>query len=567
MAARDPIKPMTILPNNPFRQARREAGRPLAAVLATLALTLLGGLLYLLFGEAVLTAAHAGRSLDYLNQIVAWLAVKDERFADVAYLLARLDAFALRAFFLALLTQGLLAALLVYRPRLLANFLQAETHPANLAVFRFALFAALLATIDPAQVLWHSGLPADLRVIPPGLSPIVDLVAITPEAATWAIRLLYLFGGMAMLGLWSRTSALLAVLLGLYVLGIPQLYGKINHYHHLIWFGALLAASPCGDALSLDRLVGRWRGRPALRPSRAYALPLRLAWLLIGVIYFFPGFWKVAFSGLDWALSDNLRFKMYASWLNYQGWSPLFRLDQYPLLYRLGALATIAFELFFIFAVLLPGWRRLAVAGGLLFHLATRAFMGIFFWSLVACYVAFVDWHRIGARLAERFSGARQPADVIKTAISRSLTSATLAVGGVLLVVNGLCGFLVVDSWPFGVYPTFATMARPIVPAVVMRVEGDEGVILREINLLTDATPAQSAFSSVRLRILVERLLALPDAAQQQARLTSLTRQFIASDPSLEAATDVALYRVYLHIEPDRRGEEAERDLLFRADL
>ena len=558
---------MTLLSNDRLLQARREAVRPLAAVLVTLALTLVGGLLYLLFGEAILTAAHAGRSVDYLNKIVAWLAVKDARFADVAYLLARLNAFALRAFFLALLTQGLLAALLVYRPRLFRDFFQAETHPANLAIFRFALFGALLTTVSPTQVLWYSGLPADLRVIPPGLALFVDLVPITPEWAAWAIRLVYLFGGMAMLGLWSRTSAVLAVVLGLYVLGIPQLYGKINHYHHLIWFGALLAASPCGDALSIDALVGRWRGRLVPGPSRAYALPLRLTWLLIGVIYFFPGFWKMAFSGLDWALSDNLRFKMYTSWLNYEGWSPLFRLDQYPLLYRLGALATIAFELLFIFAVLVPGWRRVAVAGGLLFHLATQAFMGIFFSSLVACYVAFVDWHRIGVRLAERFFGAWQPAGRIKTAISRSRTSAVLAVGGVLLVVNGLCGFLIIDSWPFGVYPTFATIARPIVPAVVLRVEGADGAVLREINLLTDATPAQSAFSSVRLRILVERLLALPDPAQQQARLTSLARQFIASDPSLNTGTDVALYRVYLHVEPDRRGEEAERDLLFRATL
>ena len=565
---------MTLLSNDRLLQVRREAGRPLAAVLATLALTLLGGLLYLLFGEAVLTAAHAGRSVDYLNKIVAWLAVKDARFADATYLLARLNAFALRAFFLAILAQGLLAALLVCRPRVLSDFFQAETHPANLGVFRFALFAVLLTTVSPDQVLWYSGLPADLRVIPPGLSLVVDIMPITPGVAVWAIRLLYLFGTMAMLGLWSRTSAAIAVVLGLYVLGIPQIYGKINHYHHLIWFGALLAASPCGDALSIDALVGRWRGQPALAlrgpvpgPSRAYALPLRFAWLLIGVIYFFPGFWKVAFSGLDWALSDNLRFKMYASWINYAGWTPLFRLDQYPLLYRLGALATIAFELLFIFAVLLPRWRRVAVIGGLLFHLATRAFMGIFFSSLVVCYVAFVDWHRIGVRLARRFVGARQPANAVRTAISRRRTSATLAVGGVLLVVNGLCGFLLIDSWPFGVYPTFATMARPIAPAVVLRVEKADGVVLREINLLTDTTPAQSAFSSVRLRILVERLLALPDRAQQQARLTSLARQFISDDPLLDAATDVALYRVYLHVEPDRRGEEAERVLLFRATL
>ena len=36
------------------------------------------------------------------------------------------------------------------------------------------------------------------------------------------------------------------------IAGIPQFFGKINHIHHLIWFMAIFAVSPCADVLSID---------------------------------------------------------------------------------------------------------------------------------------------------------------------------------------------------------------------------------------------------------------------------------------------------------------------------
>jgi hypothetical protein len=135
----------------------------------------------------------------------------------------------------------------------------------------------------------------------------------------------FCFAGL--IGFWSRTSALLTAFFGFYVLGIAQIFGKVNHYHHIIWFSALLAASPCGAMLSCDAIFFAWKraDRGITRPpgaSLAYAVPLRFVQLLLGLIYFFPGFWKVWWGGLDWVLSENLKFQMYLKWMEVSSWTP-----------------------------------------------------------------------------------------------------------------------------------------------------------------------------------------------------------------------------------------------------
>ena len=100
-------------------------------------------------------------------------------------------------------------------------------------------------------------------------------------------------------------------------------------------------------------------------------MPLRFVQLLLGLIYFFPGFWKVWWGGLDWVLSENLKFQMYLKWMEVSSWTPFFRLDQYPLLYKSAAIAAVAFELSFIFLIFLPRLYVFAPLGGLIFLVVT----------------------------------------------------------------------------------------------------------------------------------------------------------------------------------------------------
>ena len=62
------------------------------------------------------------------------------------------------------------------------------------------------------------------------------------SASAWC----FLSSFTGMVGLFTRTSALFTTVLSFYVLGIPQFYGKVNHYHHLLWFAGILRQADAG---------------------------------------------------------------------------------------------------------------------------------------------------------------------------------------------------------------------------------------------------------------------------------------------------------------------------------
>jgi predicted DCC family thiol-disulfide oxidoreductase YuxK len=295
--------------------------------------------------------------------------------------------------------------------RLLTAFLATPASPVNLALFRVVLFWTLLHSYSLSTLVWFTRLPADLRVPPYGLEWVLPYLPMTRTAVIVTSQLLGVFSFTAMIGLFTRTSALLAMVLALYVLGVPNFYGKVNHSsHQLIWFAAILAASRCGDALSCDAAIAAWRraGRGVIdppAPSTLYALPLRLVWLLMGLIYFFPGFWKLWNVGIDWALTDNLKLYLYRRWVLLDGWTPSFRIDRYPALYQLGGLGTMLFEVSFLFLILFPRLRLAAAFGGLAFHNILDRLMRIPFRPLQRCYVAFFDWDAILRFLGRRMFG------------------------------------------------------------------------------------------------------------------------------------------------------------------
>jgi HTTM domain len=276
------------------------------------------------------------------------------------------------------------------------SFFCTATDPLNLAAFRVVLFAFVLWLINRLDFLAVVHMPATLRVPPAGYESFFHRIPMEDAWVIGAQRVALLACAAALVGFMTRTSAAVACVCGTYLLGLPEIFGKINHTsHHLIWFTAILAAAPSGDALSIDALRAAWqradRGDTSPpRPAVAYSLPLRFVWLLIGVLYLFPGLWKLH-AGPEWFLGDNIKYTMYDFWSR-KGFLPALRIDRYPWLYRGSGLATIIFETSFLFCLFFPRLRLLAVAGGVLFHWMTKVYLRIFFTSLLVCYAAFVNW-------------------------------------------------------------------------------------------------------------------------------------------------------------------------------
>ena len=380
----------------------------LCHVLAALAWICLLWLFYFSFGKHLIERMYRGESLEFLNQLVEHrLASHGFRPVESFQFYARL---LLSRVTLVGLAVHLLAVLFVWRRKaltILKKFFTAETHPLNLAIFRIVFFWTFLNETELAKVSWFSQLPPELRTAPWGMHWVIGWLPIGESSVAICKSLLLLFCFTGMIGLFSRTSALLTTVLGFYVLSVPQLFGKVNHYHHFVWFSALLAVSGGGDFLSFDAIIGSWRKADCgitspPRSSAVYTLTLCFVQLLLGVIYFFPGFWKLWTAGYDWILGENLRFQMYSKWMEFGGWTPRLRIDLYPAICKMGALLTVCFEISFIFLIFFPMARLFLPFAGVAFHKMTDLFMRIFFLDLIKFYVVLFNWHHIFRYLGQR---------------------------------------------------------------------------------------------------------------------------------------------------------------------
>ena len=126
----------------------------------------------------------------------------------------------------------------------------------------------------------------------------------------------------------------------------------------------------------------------------------------MGLMYFFPGAWKVAGSWPHWFSSQNMESLLYRRMLELQPtqlqWSAL----HFPFGLVLSTYAAVFFELSMIFLILQERLRPLAFIMGLTFHNLTRLLMAIPFLALQFCYAALLDWtmllRLIGTRLGPR---------------------------------------------------------------------------------------------------------------------------------------------------------------------
>jgi len=284
---------------------------------------------------------------------------------------------------------------------LVYDYFTAVSHPLILAIFRISFFAFLLEKqfyID--QALVYSRSSKELMVLPFGTGWLSGIIPINEPWMGMAVILFKVFCWMGLLGIATRFSTLMTAVLFYYIGGVPQLFGKVNHYHNLLWFNAILAVSPCADYLSVDAAVKACRRADEgsitpPQPSRAHGLPIRFIWLLYGLAYFWAGFWKLWVDGKGWISGTSLRDHLYSRWMDFPGWMPAFRIDKYPILCKLGGISTIVVEMGFIFLLFSPLWRWFAVGSGFIFHMLNEYFMKIYFAQMRTFYFIFFPLDRI----------------------------------------------------------------------------------------------------------------------------------------------------------------------------
>lgn len=438
----------------------------------------------------------------------------------------------------------------------------------NLALFRIVIALLLLGSGDLAVAPQVAALPPALRIAPDGAAWLALLPLAVP-AVKFGVALVYAAALFALIGFHARLALAVATLAGLYTLGVAQLGGAVFHCHHLLWCSALLGASPCSDALSVDAWwMARRHPGQAPAPAVCYGLPLRIAWTLFGVVFFFPGLWKLRTSGWAWIVSDNLQNQMYVKWLQMGGYLPSLRIDKVPLLCHAIAAFVVLLELSFPLLVFLSALRKLAVLCALLFHLGAWLYMGIDYSNLWPCYVIFFDWTAVLGWLRARLPGPRKP--LAYRLPSHALLPTLLLGCGLLFgsVLQGARGRM--SAWPFACYPTFARLAPASLPLLLVDVSGPDGnprVLPRPSELGRHSGPRAWALNWSALGIAAGASGRAPDPRRMQAYWDYL-RTLPELAPTLTSVCIVRFYRATMAVQPEAsRTSQAQHKLLYTLSL
>jgi hypothetical protein len=219
----------------------------------------------------------------------------------------------------------------------------------------------------------------------------------------WGVALL-----CACVGLRTRLATATALVLGFYLLGLPQSMGKIHHFDGIVVATmGILALSRCGDALSLDAWIRRrGGGAPRAQASAEYAWPVRLVQVALALLFFAAGLAKLRYGGLDWVLSDHLRWVLLQSWHhgpNAAPWSDLaLVVVRHDFLVHGLAAATVAIEIGYPLALTSRRAAAVLVPAALLLLLGIRFIQGPTFGTLAACHAFWVPWERLATLLQDR---------------------------------------------------------------------------------------------------------------------------------------------------------------------
>ena len=296
----------------------------------------------------------------------------------------------------------------------------------NLAIFRIVFLGFVAFPGARGMVLWtHYGMP----LLPQNVWDPISFYRYLPLAIVTNATLAHSLAvanavliGMALVGLCTRWTLSLATVLSLYVFGLIENQGKIDHFHHVLWIMALLAVGPSGRFLSVDsiwlaiRHADTGRVEPPI-PEKAALLTLRSCWVLIGLVYLFPGLAKLHSAMTQgWASPDNLRALLWHKWfelhLYHAGFVLPPRVDELPsAMLTIAGTTTILFEVGFVVLVLFRGVRPFLVLAGLAFHIGNAYFMSIPFTHLLQAYPCLIDWTGLGRRLWHL--GGREPLIVL----------------------------------------------------------------------------------------------------------------------------------------------------------
>ena len=179
----------------------------------------------------MIVAAYDGESIDWLNKKIAGHREKrlsEGREASREFYVDWASGYAFKGSVLATLALGTTALLVgsAAARRRVKKYLFASTSPMNLAVARIAVFGVILYLLATEPIAYYASWSRDMYQWPALAKPFYALMPLTPEFVSAALAVGIVATLLAVVGLFTRTSAVVSVLLAWYLIGIPQLGGR-----------------------------------------------------------------------------------------------------------------------------------------------------------------------------------------------------------------------------------------------------------------------------------------------------------------------------------------------------
>ena len=299
--------------------------------------------------------------------------------------------------------------------------------PEHLAAIRILTCAILLGSTLWENLASSALLPAGLRqpmgvmrvfyALPLGVDRLVgDAGALA--ASGWFTALILLFG---MAGLATRITIPLGALCYLLFGGILRQYSWFYHQGIMpLYLLVVLSFTPCGDGLSVDRLLKIALRRPvppAGTATAGYGWARYACWIAIALPYVESGLSKLRHGGLSWWDAHNLRPVFYAAALEPEklNWSLGLRLTHVPdaLIECLG-IAALLIELAYGAVLFSRLARRVLPYAASCLHVGILFLQSILFYDMLLLQLVFLEWSTVRDTIGRVLPAlrARIPQDV-----------------------------------------------------------------------------------------------------------------------------------------------------------
>jgi hypothetical protein len=251
---------------------------------------------------------------------------------------------------------------------------------------------------DVSNVFWH----------PLWIFQLLHFRPLSPQVIQIMTNLLLISMILSAVGLFTRPANIASFLLGFYLFGLPNNFGKVHHLETpLLWFFLIMSFSRCGDAFSIDAALARRRhsSSTSIR-SGSYRWPIQLFCCVLAAIYFEAGVSKLRHSGIQWVTSDLMAFYLIRAQYHITDAEPLTNwgmfIARHPTLFHFSCGFALALELLYPLALFNRRARMMIPLGGILMQTGIAVLMGPNFWQLITCQLLWFPLDRIYHLLIRR---------------------------------------------------------------------------------------------------------------------------------------------------------------------